>query len=110
MPGTSRSPSPNAKTSTKGASAALTWPVPPTGQPHAVKGTGSPPIVVIGTTRDPATPYVWAVALADQLENGVLLTHVGDGHTAYRKGAPDCIVQPVDTYLLTGKAPAPARC
>ena len=87
-----------------------TWPVPPTGRPHAVTGAGSPPILVIGTTRDPATPYVWAVGLAHQLQRGVLLTHVGDGHTAYRLGAPACIVDPVDTYLLTGRAPAAARC
>jgi pimeloyl-ACP methyl ester carboxylesterase len=86
------------------------WPVAATGTPHAVTGTGSPPILVIGTTRDPATPYVWAQGLADQLDNGVLLTHVGDGHTAYRAGAPACIVNPVNTYLLTGRAPAPSRC
>jgi len=84
--------------------------VPPTGTPHAVSGKGSPPIVVIGTTRDPATPYAWAVALAAQLDKGVLLTHDGDGHTAFRKGAPACIVLPVDTYLLTGRAPASGRC
>jgi pimeloyl-ACP methyl ester carboxylesterase len=86
------------------------WPVAATGTPHAVTGTGSPPILVIGTTRDPATPYIWAQGLAGQLDNGVLLTHVGDGHTAYRDGAPGCIVNPVDTYLLTGRAPAPSRC
>jgi hypothetical protein len=81
-----------------------------TGVPHAVTGTGSPPIVVIGTTRDPATPYIWAQGLAGQLDNGVLLTHVGDGHTAYRASAPACIVNPVNAYLITGRAPAAARC
>ncbi|MCU1590364.1 MAG: hypothetical protein JWP11_1620 [Frankiales bacterium] len=86
------------------------WPVAATGTPHAVSGTGSPPIVVIGTTRDPATPYIWAQGLADQLDNGVLLTHVGDGHTAYRASAPSCIVNPVDTYLITGRAPAASTC
>jgi hypothetical protein len=86
------------------------WPVPSTGVPHAVSGRGSPPVVVIGTTRDPATPYAWAVALARQLDRGVLLTHDGDGHTAYRSGAPGCITNPVNTYLLTGQAPAAARC
>jgi pimeloyl-ACP methyl ester carboxylesterase len=93
-----------------GSQACARWPVPPTGTPHAVTAPGAPPVVVIGTTRDPATPYAWAVALADQLEKGVLLTHDGDGHTAFRKGAPACIVNPVDTYLLTTRAPAPARC
>ena len=86
------------------------WPVKPTGTPHAVTGKGSPPIVVIGTTRDPATPYVWSVELAKQLDKGVLLTFDGDGHTAFRRGAPDCIVNPVNTYLLTGRAPRDTRC
>lgn len=86
------------------------WPVAATGTPHAVSGTGSPPIVVIGTTRDPATPYVWAQGLAAQLDNGVLLTRVADGHTAYRADAPACIVNPVNAYLITGRAPAPSRC
>ena len=86
------------------------WPVPPTGRPHPVTGAGSPPILVIGTTRDPATPYVWAVGLAHQLQHGVLLTHDGDGHTAYRAGARACVVDPVDSYLLTGRAPTPTRC
>lgn len=86
------------------------WPVPPVDKPAPVRGQGAPPVVVIGTTRDPATPYVWSQALASQLESGVLLTHDGDGHTVYRLGAPACILRPVDAYLLTGKAPAAARC
>lgn len=86
------------------------WPVPATGRPHAVSGKGSPPIVVVGTTRDPATPYVWAQGLAAQLEHGVLITFDGDGHTAYRASAPACITSPINTYLLTGRAPAPTRC
>lgn len=91
-------------------SACAVWPVPPTGSPHAVRGTGSPPVVVIGTTRDPATPYAWAVGLADQLAKGVLVTFDGDGHTAYRKGAVACITEPVTAYLLTGAAPPATRC
>ena len=86
------------------------WPVPPAGTPRPVTAPGSPPVVVIGTTRDPATPYAWSVALAEQLSAGVLLTHDGDGHTVYRAGAPACVLEPVDRYLLTGQAPAPATC
>lgn len=63
----------------------------------------APPIVVIGTTRDPATPYEWAESLADQLTNGVMLSFDGDGHTAY--GSVDCIDTPVDAYLLQGTVP-----
>lgn len=86
------------------------WPVAAVTQPHPVTAPGAPPVVVIGTTADPATPYAWSVALADQLQSGVLLTHRGDGHTVYRVGAPDCLRAPVDRYLLTGEAPQPITC
>lgn len=59
------------------------WRVPPVEKVHPVHAPNAPPILVIGTTRDPATPYVWAKALAKQLGSGVLLTFNGDGHTAY---------------------------
>ncbi len=86
------------------------WPVGEVLGPRTVRGQGSPPIVVIGTTRDPATPYEWSVALAEQLDKGVLLINEGDGHTVYRAGAKACIRDRVDSYLLTAKAPSPARC
>jgi hypothetical protein len=60
--------------------------------------------LVVGTTRDPATPYEWAIGLADQLESGVLLTYNGDGHTAYFQGS-ECVDQVVDAYLIDGKVP-----
>ncbi len=65
---------------------------------------GAAPIVVIGTTRDPATPYEEAVALADQLESGVLVTRDGDGHTAYQAGN-DCVDEAVEDYLVDGTVP-----
>ncbi|MEV6972029.1 alpha/beta hydrolase [Kitasatospora sp. NPDC093806] len=80
------------------------WPVPPTGAPHTVRAAGAAPIVVVGTTRDPATPYAWAQALAGQLESGRLLTYDGDGHTAY--GRHDaCLDGAVNRYLLGGEPP-----
>lgn len=86
------------------------WPVAPVGKPHPVNAPGSPPVVVIGTTRDPATPYTWAQALAKQLVHSTLLTHNGDGHTVYRVGAPGCITGPVDSYLISLTVPATAAC
>ena len=86
------------------------WPVDAVSRPHAVTGAGAPPVVVVGTTRDPATPYIWAQGLARQLTKAVLLTHIGDGHTAYRAGATPCLTDKIDAYLLTGKAPAAATC
>ncbi|CAM5693268.1 Alpha/beta hydrolase OS=Streptomyces tendae OX=1932 GN=GUR47_19170 PE=3 SV=1 [Streptomyces tendae] len=86
------------------------WPVRPTGEPHRIEAAGATPIVVVGTTRDPATPYRWAEALADQLSSGRLLTYEGDGHTAYGRGS-SCIDSAINTYLLTGTAPkAGKRC
>lgn len=71
----------------------------------AVDGAGAPPIVVVGTSRDPATPLAWAESLANQLESGVLLTRDGDGHTAYHSGN-DCIDDAVEDYLIKGTVPA----
>ncbi|MGB3827409.1 MAG: alpha/beta hydrolase [Ornithinimicrobium sp.] len=65
---------------------------------------GSAPILVIGTTGDPATPYEWATMLADTLDNGVLLSYDGEGHTAYGR-SNNCIDDTVDAYLLEGTVP-----
>ncbi|MEV4174064.1 alpha/beta hydrolase [Nonomuraea sp. NPDC049709] len=85
------------------------WPVKGTRYPKKVHAKGSPPIVVVGTTRDPATPYKLAKALAAQLSNGVLLTHDADGHTGYRKGSA-CLDRKVDQYLITTRAPLAGTC
>ena len=69
-----------------------------------VRATGAAPIVVIGTTRDPATPYDWAVHLADQLQSGVLVSRDGDGHTGYNSGN-ECVDEAVEDYLLDGTVP-----
>jgi pimeloyl-ACP methyl ester carboxylesterase len=80
------------------------WPTKPTSEPHRIEAKGAPPIVVVGTTRDPATPYAWARSLAHQLSSATLLTYEGDGHTAYTRGST-CIDNTINTYLLTGHAP-----
>ncbi|MGW5634056.1 alpha/beta hydrolase [Streptomyces sp. NPDC003832] len=80
------------------------WPVAPTGEPHRIEAKGAAPIVVVGTTRDPATPYRWARSLAAQLSSARLLTYEGDGHTAYGRGS-DCIDRTINAYLLRGTPP-----
>ncbi|WP_370188613.1 alpha/beta hydrolase [Aeromicrobium sp.] len=82
------------------------WPEPAERPQVEIDAEGASPIVVIGTTRDPATPYENAKALADQLgdREGVLLTREGDGHTAYSSGNR-CIVKAVDAYLVDGTVP-----
>ncbi|GAB47454.1 peptidase S33 family protein [Mobilicoccus pelagius NBRC 104925] len=80
------------------------WPVDPKTEPQKISASGSGPIVVVGTTRDPATPYEWAQKLASQLENGHLVTFEGDGHTAYMRSNA-CVDKAVDSYLLKGTVP-----
>lgn len=86
------------------------WQVEPTLTPGPVHAEGAPPIVVVGTTRDPATPYAWAQALASQLSSGILVTYEGDGHTAYDMGS-SCVDKAIDAYLIDLTVPgAGKRC
>lgn len=81
------------------------WPAPAVDEPREIAAPGTPPIVVVGTEYDPATPYEWAVSLADQLAAGVLVSWKGgDGHTAYYSGSK-CVDEAVDAYLVEGKVP-----
>jgi pimeloyl-ACP methyl ester carboxylesterase len=72
--------------------------------PPTITAAGAAPIVVVGTSRDPATPYQWAVSLAGQLESGVLVSRDGDGHTAYNSGN-DCIDNALESYLVDDTVP-----
>lgn len=80
------------------------WPFPVAELPTAFDATGAPPILVVGTTNDPATPYAQAVSLAGQLASGVLVTYQGEGHTIYAQGVT-CVDDTVDAYLLEGTVP-----
>jgi hypothetical protein len=81
------------------------WPEPRIQPVPDYSAKGAAPIVVVGTTRDPATPYQQAVNLAHELDSGVLLSRDGDGHTAYNSGNT-CIDSAVDAYLADGTVPA----
>lgn len=80
------------------------WPYPPTGTRGEIRAEGAGPILVIGTTNDPATPYEWSESLAEQLEEGVLITRVGEGHTGYNKGN-SCVDGAVEAFLLDDSVP-----
>ncbi|MDA8369007.1 MAG: alpha/beta hydrolase [Nocardiopsaceae bacterium] len=80
------------------------WPEEAVAEPEKMDAPGAAPILVVGTTRDSATPYEWAQGLASGLESGVLLTYEGDGHTAYRRGSA-CVDVAVDAYLLEEEVP-----
>jgi pimeloyl-ACP methyl ester carboxylesterase len=80
------------------------WPFEPTRTRGPISADGSAPILVVGTTNDPATPYVWAKALAKELQNGHLLTYRGEGHTAYNK-SNSCVNNTVDDFFVDGTVP-----
>lgn len=82
------------------------WPYPRgAALPTTFEAEGAGPILVIGTTNDPATPYASSVSLAKQLSSGVLITHRGEGHTVYNQGVA-CIDDVVDAYFVSGTVPA----
>lgn len=67
------------------------------------KAKTAAPMLVVGTTNDPATPYAWAESLAIQL-GATLLTFDGEGHTAYGR-SNQCITDAVDGFLVDGVMP-----
>jgi pimeloyl-ACP methyl ester carboxylesterase len=69
----------------------------------AVRAAGAPPLLVVGTVNDPATPYASAQVLARTLATGRLLTWNGQGHTAYPK--TPCVTGAVDAYLISLRLP-----
>jgi pimeloyl-ACP methyl ester carboxylesterase len=85
------------------------WPVPPTSKPHEISVAGLPPVLVVSTTNDPATPYQAGVDLAKEL-GGSLLTFQGTQHTVVFQGNP-CVDAIAATYLVDVTVPPPgAKC
>ena len=81
------------------------WPVPATRTPEPTTAVGSPPILVVGATKDPATPYVWAQRLAAELQHGELVTWQGENHVAYYYSG--CVRALDQAYFVAGTLPAP---
>ncbi|MEU2055396.1 alpha/beta hydrolase [Streptomyces bungoensis] len=82
------------------------WPVAGQYDTPEVSAPGAAPILLVGNTGDPATPYEGARRMADELGRGVgvELTWKGEGHGAYGNGS-DCVDSAVDAYLLNGTVP-----
>lgn len=83
----------------------------PDGAPRRgeVRAEGAPPILVVGSTGDAATPYEQAVRVARTLASGHLLTAELDGHVAL--GDSDCVADAVTRYLIDLSLPPPdLRC
>ncbi|MFM8600328.1 MAG: alpha/beta hydrolase [Mycobacterium sp.] len=90
-------------------SACAFWPVPATSTPHAVSAPGLPPVLVVSSTGDPATPYQAGVDLAKQL-GGALLTFNGTQHTVVFQGE-QCVDDYAAAYLVDLTLPPPdATC
>jgi len=79
------------------------WPVPPTSTPHQISVAGLPPILIVSTTNDPATPYQAGVDLARQL-GGTLVTFDGTQHTVVFQGN-DCVDDIAAKYVIDVTVP-----
>ncbi|MEK2489584.1 alpha/beta hydrolase [Kitasatospora purpeofusca] len=81
------------------------WPFRTSETPHTVRAEGAAPILVVGSTGDPATPYAAAESLAKGFADATLLTRVGEGHGAFGKGN-GCVDAAYAAYLTEGTLPA----
>jgi pimeloyl-ACP methyl ester carboxylesterase len=77
--------------------------------PIAITGSGAPPLLVIGVTGDPATPYVATERMAEALPSSTLVTVESNDHGGY--GTNACIDDVVDRYLVDRTTPpSGTRC
>ncbi|WP_370967938.1 alpha/beta hydrolase [Amycolatopsis sp. cg9] len=80
------------------------WPERASNPQHPLQVHGAPPLLMVSSRHDPATPYAWSQAAARQ-SGSTLLTYDGWGHGAYFKNS-QCVTKATDDYLITGKLPA----
>jgi TAP-like protein len=81
------------------------WPVAsPATAGRAISAAGTPTILLVNNSYDPATPLSWATAVHGQLANSVLVTNTAGGHGFYPMGG--CTHNVVDTFLISGSKPA----
>ncbi len=80
------------------------WPVRSSAQLD-IRGRGAAPLLVIGATGDPATPYQQSVTMAERLQSAILVTYQGEGHGTYGNGKSTCVDDIVVAYLTQGKVP-----
>ncbi|MFN8025806.1 MAG: alpha/beta hydrolase [Acidimicrobiia bacterium] len=80
------------------------YPQPPASEQLGdVRVNGAPPILILGTTHDPATAYQGAIDLQSRIAGSRLVSFDSTEHTAYTKSA--CIDDIVDAYLIKGTVP-----
>lgn len=85
------------------------WPA-RTGNPqHRTDADGAPPVLLMNSRHDPATPHAWATSVARQLDDSVLLTYEGWGHRTYDRSP--CTLDAFHRYLIDRATPRPgASC
>jgi pimeloyl-ACP methyl ester carboxylesterase len=84
------------------------WPAPPRNRPAKLKIQTQDPILIVNAIRDPSTSYAWAVGMLEEIENSVLLTRNGDGHTSWGfDNYAGATTAAIDHFLITKEAPAP---
>ena len=81
------------------------WKAPPNQPKLPFENIKSKPFLIIGVTKDPATPYIWSESLAQSFPDSILLTLDGEGHTGHNRGS-SCIDSKVDSYFLRGELPS----
>jgi pimeloyl-ACP methyl ester carboxylesterase len=84
--------------------ACIGWPERTSNPQHPLRVHGAPPLLVLSSRHDPATPYAWSQTVARQT-GSTLLTYDGWGHGAYFKKS-GCVTTATDDYLISGKLPA----
>jgi TAP-like protein len=83
----------------------LGWPAEVSNPQHELSIDGVPTILIVKGKYDVATPAAWNLAVADQIDNSVLLEYDGIGHGQYYRN--DCVREKVDRYLTTLETPPP---
>ncbi len=84
------------------------WPEAIDPLPTELDAAGAPPIVVVGTTGDPATPYQWSIDMAEELDSAVLVTYEGVVHTAFFSSS--CVRDAAVDYFVDLEVPDGLRC
>lgn len=79
------------------------WPVSNINPPKALNVVTENPILLVSSETDPSTSFVWAVGMMEEIENKVLLTRKGDGHTSWNLGGETSRV--MSRFLLEMEVP-----
>lgn len=83
-----------------------TWPVKQHTPVDVKTGKGLPPVLIVQSERDAATPYGGAVELHQRFKGSRLITERDAGSHGVTGLVNPCVNDRVDTYLLTGKVDA----